>query len=271
MNMEHSDLDFTCPYGNEKLKRVQRELLELFKEIDALFKKNNIHYFLIYGTLLGAVRHQGFIPWDDDLDIAVFKEDYDRAMELLRKSLSDKYIVHDKLTDPVYWCDFSKIRYRNSTATNEIWLNDNKYKYKGVCLDIYRCWETPCSKYRKKQNRSKEHAKFALMNLSASKNLTSKTKALFKCFTPLFSYFYYYFLDIVSKKEMRYICDPADFSVPIKKEHLMPLREGLFEGISVPVPCDAEAVLTDRYGDFMKLPPKEQRLPHYSTVEFYDE
>ena len=70
---------------------------------------------------------------------------------------------------------------------------------------------------------------------------------------------------------MKYICDPADFSVPLKKEHLLPLREGFFEGVPVLLPADAEAILADRYADFMKIPPKEQRLPHYSTVEFYDE
>ena len=86
---------------------------------------------------------------------------------------------------------------------------------------------------------------------------------------PLFYYFYYYFLDTISK-EMKYIWDPADFSVPLKKEHLFAFTWRLLR-VFRSSSADAEAILADRYADFMKIPPKEQRLPHYSTVEFYDE
>ena len=89
------ETDFYASYGNEALEKVQSTLWEILLQVDSIFEKNNIRYFLSYGTLLGAVRHKGFIPWDDDLDICVFEEDYVKGIQLLREQLDHKYIVHD--------------------------------------------------------------------------------------------------------------------------------------------------------------------------------
>ena len=72
-------------YTQEDIRKVQQCLLRMAKEIAGVLEGNGIQYFIAYGTLLGAVRHQGFIPWDDDLDFYLFDDSYDRAIELLRE------------------------------------------------------------------------------------------------------------------------------------------------------------------------------------------
>ena len=268
--MMKTTMDFFCPYGDEKLKRVQSELLEMFTIINEIFKKNQIRFFLAYGSMLGAIRHQGFIPWDDDLDIAVYEEDYEKAVQLLRENLDDKYIVHDKLTDPIYWCSFSKIRLRNSKTTSHIWLNDNKYKYTGISIDIYACKKEKVSIFRKKKNKSKEKALFAVMKFSNQAKLLMKLKALFQTFIPLTIFIFFSILDKISKKEPAYLCDPSDLSAPMHIDSLFPLKETQFEGVNTLIPARPEAILTNLYGDYMAFPPVEKRITHYSSVEFLD-
>lgn len=84
----------TNPDGSEiTVRDVQEYLLLMLKDIDAVMRKNNIPYFLDSGTALGAIRHHGFIPWDDDADIGIMKEDYERMLDALQRDLSENYVV----------------------------------------------------------------------------------------------------------------------------------------------------------------------------------
>ena len=81
------------------LNQHQAVLLELLKEFDRVCEKHNIPYVVFCGSAIGAIRHQGFIPWDDDLDIEMLREDYLRLLPILRKELPEQFMVHDKETD----------------------------------------------------------------------------------------------------------------------------------------------------------------------------
>ena len=125
-------------YTKNDIKRVQNRLLEMSDTVLGILDNNNIKYIIAYGTLLGSIRHKGFIPWDDDLDIYIFDDDYDKALELLRKKLPKDMIVHDKLNDPIYWPFWSRVRDLKSETIAELWPNDNKYKYTGINFDLYK-------------------------------------------------------------------------------------------------------------------------------------
>ncbi|WP_446773610.1 LicD family protein [Macellibacteroides fermentans] len=264
------EIRYNCPYGEEKLKRVQGILLEMLVEIDALFVKHNIRYFLIYGTLLGTVRHKGYIPWDDDLDICVMKDDYDQAMDILRKNLPDRYIVHDKLTDPIYWCEFSKIRYRKSDTTCELWPEDNKFTYRGVCLDIYRCWEEDRSLYEYRYEKNLEVLVYHARNLGGSGGAKQWARSLVGLGYRVLLQGYYWLRKTVETKEDCYWFDPDFHCTPATKEELFPFKQMEFNGRCYPVPNDPDCMLRKKYGNYMDLPALEHRKPHYSSVEFED-
>ena len=149
------ETDFYASYGNEALEKVQSTLWEILLQVDSIFEKNNIRYFLSYGTLLGAVRHKGFIPWDDDLDICVFEEDYVKGIQLLREQLDHKYIVHDEHTDAIYWCPFSKLRLKESETECVLWPEDNKLKFKSSSS----CLNDTLNKYKSHLNFIDSHNK----------------------------------------------------------------------------------------------------------------
>ncbi len=89
----------TNDYGNLELHKV---LLSAMKDIDRICRENGLRYYLHAGTLLGAFNHQGFIPWDDDVDISLTRADYDRLLQILQEQYSDVYFVHNFKTDPAY-------------------------------------------------------------------------------------------------------------------------------------------------------------------------
>lgn len=100
--------------NNDILRKLQVTEFEILKEAVKICKKYNLKYYLIGGTLLGAVRHSGFIPWDDDLDIGLPREDYNRFLTLCEKELPSPYHIHSINTDANYYLRFSKIKKRGT-------------------------------------------------------------------------------------------------------------------------------------------------------------
>jgi len=92
------------------LKKLQLTGFDILKEIDRICQKHNIKYFLMYGTLLGAVRHSGFIPWDDDVDIGMIQEDYIKFIEIAPFELGEKYQLDCDKTNKKYYLPFVKVR-----------------------------------------------------------------------------------------------------------------------------------------------------------------
>lgn len=118
------------------LRRQQMRMLEILKEIDRICKKYGIQYWLSSGTLIGAARHGGFIPWDDDLDIEMMRDDYERLMEVLPSELPTTMALQTHKTDPTYFFYYAKIRDRRSLLA-EGNNYDRMWKEQGIYIDIF--------------------------------------------------------------------------------------------------------------------------------------
>lgn len=115
------------------LRKQQLRMLEMLLYIDRICSENNIKYWLSSGTLLGAVRHGGFIPWDDDLDIEMLREDYVRFLKVFPNN--DKYALQTNRTDPNYFYNYAKVRdLRSQISEFDI---DKYYKYRGLFVDVF--------------------------------------------------------------------------------------------------------------------------------------
>lgn len=119
----------------ETLRKVQLVQLEILIEVDRACKENGIRYWLDSGTLLGAVRHKGFIPWDDDLDIAMQRADYDRFLELAPSILGENYFLQHWNNDPGYPLPWAKVRKKGTIYTEYQFQNLNSYN--GIYIDVF--------------------------------------------------------------------------------------------------------------------------------------
>ena len=123
---------------SEKLKSHQNMMFEMLKEVDRICRKNEITYMLFAGTMLGAVRHKGFIPWDDDLDILMLRSEYERFLQIAEKDLNkEKYYLQKEFS--THWpMFFSKFRC-NGTACIERYIPKDEHTHMGIYIDIFPC------------------------------------------------------------------------------------------------------------------------------------
>lgn len=132
------DEEERCGYLiSSDMKKAWAVMLDLLVEFDRVCKKNGIKYFASGGTMLGAIRHKGFIPWDDDIDLMMFREDYDKLLEIGPKEFQHPYFFQNKLTDPCCVDLISKLR---NTETTALMLNEvgTKFEYnRGIFIDIF--------------------------------------------------------------------------------------------------------------------------------------
>lgn len=135
----------TNEYGNELLHKV---LLSAMKDIDRLCRENGLRYYLHAGTLLGAFNYKGFIPWDDDVDISLSRNDYDRLLILLKERYSDKYFVHNYKTDPNYKNNRTVLRILGTRVTH--FHEDEKNTHPEIAVDIIPLDRAPDRKWQRK-------------------------------------------------------------------------------------------------------------------------
>lgn len=117
------------------LNKLHDEMLVIYNEIARICEKYDLTYFVVGGTLIGAVVHKGYIPWDDDLDIAMPRDDYDKFIEIYRKENSDRFLLHHSTTDENYWLPFAKLRLKNTIFLEE--KRKNVTAPSGIYVDIF--------------------------------------------------------------------------------------------------------------------------------------
>lgn len=259
------------------LRELQLTELEILNEIHRICTENNLTYFLVGGTLLGAVRHKGFIPWDDDLDVAMPRNDYNRFLKICETELNGKYYLHSISTDEEYWLPFSKIRKKN-TLFDEANISHLDVP-KGIYVDVF-----PLDDEFKENSLEKKLRTKLLKSLNSiivnKKRFYANKKKTFKTVirnivTFLFSPFSIkkiqsFQIRLMSKnnnKGGKYYANYGSNYDPIKqtmpKSVYEPARLIEFEKNLYSAPNDYEYMLKRIYGDkYMQLPPEEKRVTH---------
>ena len=260
--MNSLDFPTTEDYTKEDIRKVQSILLTMAKNVHQILTANEIPYMISMGTLLGAVRHQGFIPWDDDFDIFLFEDSYEKAVNVLEKDLPEWMVVHNEKNDPIYWPYWSRIRDINSYAVSQKNLDDKHYKYQGINLDLYKLKKTKSELVETailKENLQFYQRK-KTVGLIDETTWKSKEKELRK---------------LIKEKET-FINDNLGndvyyFVILMKRllvEDIFPLKLIDFEDTQFYAPNNSDTLLRQAYGDYMNLPAYENRLPHYTKVYY---
>lgn len=250
-------------YTLDDVKKVQRRLLEMAVVVRDILEANNIPYFITYGTLLGAVRHKGFIPWDDDFDFYLLAEHYDYAMVVLRDNLPECYFLEDINSEPLFFHGWAHIKDKNSLVECSQYPQDSLYAHKGISIDLYKA--TKMLEADEMEFRLNEHIAYLRRKyrhgLIESETFNNKLCELQQKLRVA-----------LSEKNLhatKYIYSfPSIYNDRLYLDELYPLARYDFEGTYFYGPKDAHNFLTRCYGDYMQLPPLEKRVPHYSSVTF---
>jgi lipopolysaccharide cholinephosphotransferase len=258
-------------YISENLKGLQAKELSILKEIDALCKKHGIEYWLDGGTCLGAVRHKGFIPWDDDIDIAMRLEDLPRFIEFAQKELPRNLFVQTRESDPTSRLPITKVRDLNSFYVE--FRDDFSRPYqKGIFVDIF-----PFVKYPSANVKLMKRTILAICRSHAI--LTVQHYYSLRSFAEFFYFGAKYLVNLLiwnslcltCKKDKYYgnVLKNNGYGIVHRYDSVFPTSEVEFEGFQFNAPNNPNAYLKDLYNNYMQLPPVEKRKAH--SIFFEDE
>ena len=257
------------------LHGLQRVELEILLEIDRVCREHDIKYFLDSGTVLGAARHGGFIPWDDDVDISMLRDDYDRFLEIAQDSLGERFFLQTRKTDPTSFASFAKVR-KNGTACIERSIEQDS-SHTGIWVDIFPFDAVINTEENKRRKKKQWRLAHKLLNLRTASDSANWSTSIWKRIArkivrlPLLivpKELFYKRIDSlrdvdVPESQAAYTSFHYFTSLPfLLKNDLMPLETLDFEGYQMPVMRNWELYLTSVYGDWKKLPPPEKRKRH---------
>lgn len=251
-------------------------LIETFKAFDDFCKKNQIKYYAAYGTLLGAVRHKGIIPWDDDIDVWMLPEDYQKFCSLRGKVEGHYDIMTDE--DKNYWL-MSLVKFVDTNTT--LWEVEHFPCVTGVYIDIFPLYESTAHeavKLRKEYDEVASNLTYAMTRHTLGQFKTSffnnfdtfkryfketfyyrprykvllrKYRACVKRITGLKGDVYVSYDGLYREKEV------------FKKNWFADTIKLPFEGVRIEAPCGYDEILTKLYDDYMQIPDKKKRVSHH--------
>lgn len=262
---------------DDTLRKLQLMELQILKDIVAVCEKHDLHYYLAYGTLLGAVRHKGFIPWDDDVDLLMPRKDYIKFHEAIQKEMGEKYTIESVLTNKDYYSFAARVRLNGTTYPEE--PLEYVGTHTGIFIDIMPLDELKTNKGLLLNLRG--YTAFWMTALRAIAHGTKFSQEKFRTMGRMLRPFSAPFRGELSRKIFNtlsisesqagggYIANMASFGN--WKRSLVP-KEAYGEGIKLQfedaefwAPVDYDTVLRQSYGDYMCPPPVEQQVAAHHT------
>ncbi len=265
--------------SKEELRELQLVTLNVLKNVVEFCNQNGIRYYLSEGSLLGAIRHGGFIPWDDDMDIAMPRDDYEKFLKLWGSETRNECKLYHQSTYKKYYLTFAKVIFMGKCRFSSLIRQGLKSmnEVKGPGIDIFPLDETsPLSfKLLKRASKIRKYRNILLTKVYYIKNSKKRRLYCFKAHTMSYKSIQNKLTKLYTEehgKGHEYIVNYASAYNITKeifhKDCFEPAREVQFEDITVTVPYKSEEVLTQIYGDFMTPPPVEARVcPHQYIVK----
>lgn len=238
------------------LRTHQEELTELLKVFAAICEEHDIQWWLCSGTLLGAARHKGFIPWDDDIDVAMMKKDYKKLKKVMQERTQDKYFLHTMESDIEYTGAFAHFACREN----------NRF----ICFDVFPI---------EKSSRFAAHmAKFFYCNMQHPTRYIKNSTFRRFCKRLIEGINFGLIIPVIRliglinpKRQYHYTLGAGFYDQPFYVKEVFPLSKMEFEGHIFPVPGNTDAYLKNLYGDWTKLPSEEQIKQSIHGREYYEE
>lgn len=269
----------------EESKNLKSCLYSMFVDIKRICDKHNLILMLSGGSALGAVRHKGFIPWDDDIDLMMPRDDYDKFIDLFEKELGEKYYLSTPRSKNRALSFFAQVVKKNTIMRN---IGDSEGMSSGICVDIHpieyasdnymcRCFEAfrsillrgiaCCVRIYKSENKE------LFIEMTKKSRVDLVLYRIYYLVGFLFSfkskYFWFYLFDkyTSSKKRTSYMTIPAGrafyWGELLPTNVFLPPSSGVFEGMEVYLPNDVNSYLFNLYGNYMEIPPEEERERHF--------
>lgn len=261
------------------IRKIHSVLLIIAKELKRICEKHDIKYFMLAGTLLGAIRHKGFIPWDDDMDFGMLRTDYDKFLEICKTELDQQhFFIQNMDTDEGFGKFYTRILLKDTALTYDF-IKETSQK-KGFFIDIFPYDNIPNSKILQKK-----HCivmSFALRLVKQKMGYLIEKTTLIGNIELFFEKFFSlnYVKELYRKEQLKYnkkekkyvTCQNAGygyFKESLKKRWLLEIVDMQFENISLPGLKEYDEYLKYMYGDYMIIPPEEDRVTHeFKEIDF---
>ena len=254
---------------SDKRRAVWDAELSMVKEVQRICERHNLQYFAVYGTLLGAIRNEGFIPWDDDIDIAMFREDYEKFLEYAKTELPESIFLQTSETEEDYFFGHTKLRLNHTSAIRYVQYPENYRFHQGVFMDVFALDNVPDGKiayavhrkiagwmlsliyYAKYYYRVNYHAPAAQIKHKIVTLLLPTNRAVRRTYR-----IYQRWIQLPNRKNTRRCAVTSPFyhldECIWEKSWLESTVKKPFQGIELPVPAEFDAVLKKNYGDYMR-------------------
>ena len=260
-------------YDDETLKKLQNLELMVLKDFIKICDENDIKYYIYGGSLLGAIRHKGFIPWDDDVDVIMFNEDYEKFKKIFLANHDEKYEFLNYEASEDYFFSFSKIMLKGTKF--EEWWSDQVDFTVGINIDIFILYDVPDNNLKRFIHTKICRFLERVLTLSSIKlenypffvqTISNTTHSILNLLniTP-HKIFKHHFKLLNKYDNTKRVCDICALNHPqiyLKNDY----GDGIkveFEDIQVNIPINYSKILEQIYGDYMELPPKEKRYNHF--------